>query len=332
MKKIIFEDTTVVKQPYVEINGVEHEVHDGEYQGGTDLNAETFNTMQNNIAGYIDGEESMGNIIVEDIQNKNLFNINDITYQANINVTISNNTITIAYGGGMTSLVDFNSIDNTNNKYILSYNCSYNKSRYLLIPYNSSNQVITNLSLTGFTYNSSYNAYYKDFENNTDISDTFELPNTVSYFRIGLINMDSTNQNNVTYSNIQVEKGETTTDYIEYKEYGYKKGSNSNGSWIKYDDGTLICYKKISVSATFSSSQKWGSMWESNALDLGDYPYSFIEIPILNITNASTSGGFYECIENKTNTKIGKVYMCRPDDINATISYTFDIIAIGKWK
>ena len=23
-------------------------------------------------------------------------------------------------------------------------------------------------------------------------------------------------------------------------------GSNSNGSWIKFEDGTMICYKKIS--------------------------------------------------------------------------------------
>lgn len=195
----------------------------------TPLTAERLN-------GLLDGEESMGSIIVEDIKNKNLFNINDITNQANISVTILNNTVTIGYGGGMTGRVDFNSIDKTNNKYTLSYNCSYNESRYLLIPYNSSNQVITNLSLTGFAYNSSYNAYYKDFENNTNISDTFELPNTVSYFRIGLVNIDSTNQNDVTYSNIQVEKGTIATDYVEYKDFTnndiYSTNEIKIGTWI----------------------------------------------------------------------------------------------------
>ena len=43
MQKISFEDTTVVKSPYVIIDGVEHEVYNGTYQGGTDLNAQTFN-------------------------------------------------------------------------------------------------------------------------------------------------------------------------------------------------------------------------------------------------------------------------------------------------
>ena len=212
----------------------------------TPLSAERLN-------GLLDGEESMGNIIVEDIKSKNLFNINDITNQANVSVTILNNTVTIGYGGGKTGRVDFNSIDKTNNKYTLSYNCSYNESRYLLIPYNSSNQIITNLSLTGFTYNSSYNAYYKDFENNTDISDTFELPNTVSYFRIGLVNIDSTNQNDVTYSNVQLEKGNVATDYVEHKEFSNKQIYSTNeiqiGKWV---DGKTIYRKVFSVTTPSS--------------------------------------------------------------------------------
>lgn len=54
MQKIVFEDTTVVKSPYVIIDGVEHEVYNGTYQGGTDLNAQTFNQMQDNIESAID--------------------------------------------------------------------------------------------------------------------------------------------------------------------------------------------------------------------------------------------------------------------------------------
>ena len=49
MQKITFEDTTVTKQPYVTIDNVEYPVQDGTYSGGTDLDASTFNTMQNNI-------------------------------------------------------------------------------------------------------------------------------------------------------------------------------------------------------------------------------------------------------------------------------------------
>lgn len=49
MKKLIFEDTTVIKKPFVEIDGVEYEVQDGEFEGGTDLNAQNFNKIQDNI-------------------------------------------------------------------------------------------------------------------------------------------------------------------------------------------------------------------------------------------------------------------------------------------
>ncbi len=48
-KPINFTDTTVIKKPYVKIGDIEYEVQDGIYQGGTDLNANTFNTMQDEL-------------------------------------------------------------------------------------------------------------------------------------------------------------------------------------------------------------------------------------------------------------------------------------------
>lgn len=60
MQKITFEDTQVTKKPYVTINETEYEVQDGTYTGGTDLNATTFNNMQDNIETAID--ENTNNI------------------------------------------------------------------------------------------------------------------------------------------------------------------------------------------------------------------------------------------------------------------------------
>ncbi len=65
MEKIVFEDTTVVKSPYVEIDGIEYEVNNGTYQGGTDLNAQTFNQMQDNFENAInsvDAGDELGTI------------------------------------------------------------------------------------------------------------------------------------------------------------------------------------------------------------------------------------------------------------------------------
>lgn len=66
MQKITFEDTTVTKQPYVTINDIEYEVTDGTYSGGTDLNANTFNTMQDNIEEAIEENKNVQLIAISD--------------------------------------------------------------------------------------------------------------------------------------------------------------------------------------------------------------------------------------------------------------------------
>ena len=66
MQKINFTDTTVTQKPYVTINNVNYEVQDGIYTGGTDLNAQTFNDMQNNIEQAINAIYPIGSIIIRD--------------------------------------------------------------------------------------------------------------------------------------------------------------------------------------------------------------------------------------------------------------------------
>ena len=56
MRRIDFEDTTITRQPYVTIDNVDYEVNDGTYIGGTDLDADTFNTLQDNI------EDALANV------------------------------------------------------------------------------------------------------------------------------------------------------------------------------------------------------------------------------------------------------------------------------
>ena len=40
-----------------------------------------------------------------------------------------------------------------------------------------------------------------------------------------------------------------------------ESGSNSNGSYIKFADGTMICYKEIQVTSNITNS--WGNLYES---------------------------------------------------------------------
>lgn len=54
MEKIIFEDASLTSQAKVTIDGVDHLVTEAEYSGGTDLNANTFNQLQDNVENAIE--------------------------------------------------------------------------------------------------------------------------------------------------------------------------------------------------------------------------------------------------------------------------------------
>lgn len=82
MQKITFEDTQVTKKPYVTINETEYEVQDGTYTGGTDLNATTFNNMQDNIESAI---------------NENTNNIGDLSSLITTNKTSTTEAINETY-------------------------------------------------------------------------------------------------------------------------------------------------------------------------------------------------------------------------------------------
>lgn len=212
----------------------------------TPLTAERLN-------GLLDGEESMGSIIVEDIESKNMLNINNITYSYGGTITISDNSVSIPWVGGSTGEAKFNIIKNKYSSYTLSYDTNTSMSRYAIKCLDSSGNILTNLSLNGFTYNGSYQGYYKDF-NTSDVEDTFELPSIVSSFVIGFINNNSAGRSTMIYSNAQLEKGTIATDYVEYKDFTnndiYSTNEIKIGTWI---DGKPLYRKVIRYSGSLTS-------------------------------------------------------------------------------
>lgn len=129
-----------------------------------------------------------------------------------------------------------------------------------------------------------------------------------------LSNLDTTNKNNLVGAiNSIVESG-----------------SNANGDYIKYSDGTMICTKKVSfVGLQFTTA--WGSVYETPPVELGDYAQEFVDIPLMFIT-AATSSTVAEGVGN-TKTSFGKVTFYRPIRTDyADYRYNFYLMAIGKWK
>ena len=118
------------------------------------------------------------------------------------------------------------------------------------------------------------------------------------------------------------------------KPIGYivESGSNSNGSWIKYADGTMIVNQSISYS-NLSCNSPWGALYSTGGLTIPNFPVSFIELPTVTY---SWSVNEYNCWisthdgQKKTVNNACGVQLVRPT--TGTISGTLDIIAIGRWK
>lgn len=123
----------------------------------------------------------------------------------------------------------------------------------------------------------------------------------------------------------------TTNGYTQQYINGIvESGSNSNGNWIKYIDGTMICTKKVSQSVAVTTA--WGSMYEGGPVALGNFAQTFIDVPTVNITiqNSGTLGGIVELITGITTQSAGSTYVTR--GTSNTTTYTFHITAIGRWK
>ena len=110
-------------------------------------------------------------------------------------------------------------------------------------------------------------------------------------------------------------------------------GSNSNGTYWKFKDGTMICAKK--VTATKDMTVANGSLYtHSGSISLGNWPDAFTSVPFVNVTNVSASGYWVDDFASGNTpsaTNAGKVFLTRATS-QAGVSITLNVIGIGRWK
>lgn len=117
------------------------------------------------------------------------------------------------------------------------------------------------------------------------------------------------------------DKDVLTTDSIE-------TGSNANGKWIKFPNGTLICTKQVTSSVTMTT--RWGQLYDGT-MNLGNWPMTFTELWSVSYTNITNVGAMVESAESAPSTTFaGTIYLARA--ISATYDITMDVIGIGTWK
>ena len=127
-----------------------------------------------------------------------------------------------------------------------------------------------------------------------------------------------------TYSNSQ-----TDTYSCDYMNHIVERGSNENGNWTKWDDGTMIC--DLIREYSFTATTAWGAVYESGYINLGNLPQTFIEAPI---AVASCVGGTSVWLEAFTPTvdSLGSTWFMRPIAQASASKTKIAFIVKGRWK
>lgn len=122
-------------------------------------------------------------------------------------------------------------------------------------------------------------------------------------------------------------------EYAKTDNYISSLGSNSNGEWIKYVDGTMETRQRYK--AKFDAVTEWGSMFAYSINNIKNYPQTFIELPTVSVTLSVDHINGWLC----TNVETGVESTSRPcgyqfvRPTKKTPENTYlNIIAKGRWK
>lgn len=235
------------------------------------INAPNLNQIQDNVEQYIDlinsniskkmnGQQSMGSIIVENIECKNLFDINTENATSNGTVGITSNQIVLSCSGAWAQ-TRFKKIKvKQGETYTLSFTVENPSANTVAIAiYKSDNS--TKIANTPNYINTSFSEHLIFTANDTEIV-------------IALVanNSSTTNTNSVTFSNIQLEKGNISTQFVEHKEFNNDRllkdlNINAGTNPINWDDAytenKILVYgivNQASVPGKPKDSPKYGTL------------------------------------------------------------------------
>ena len=141
---------------------------------------------------------------------------------------------------------------------------------------------------------------------------------------------DTTTPLNATNLNTLQDNVETAINGI------LESGSNANGSYIKFSDGTMVCYS-TQLFSNVNCSTAWGNIY-SNSNDkrnFNNFPVSFVDEPIVTMRLATGNADGWIMSANinggPSTTNPGGWQMCRATS-NSSCNIYVSYIAIGKWK
>ena len=137
--------------------------------------------------------------------------------------------------------------------------------------------------------------------------------------------------NFLSFSIGQDEVGTISADSNGILISGEEYGSNSNGYYHKFHDGTLICTKQKEISTTCNNA--WGALYDSSVIDMGNWPMSFVDTPTIHAEFCTDSSfAWLEGFNGVSATSAGQTYLCRATDTGTLITGKLHITGIGRWR
>ena len=303
-------------------------------KGGNTYNSDTNEYILENIQdSFMDGdvfktrftvyvEDNRGNVSTETIEDRNFIdyvnlaiNTTDIKLARLTNVS---NTVKLSLTGFVYNGLIGESQNTVSVKYRYKLQSNSEWSSYTTIPTTLEGNTfkITDLELAGeFDYRENYNFefYATDLLQTTPAS-TFLLSSTEYVY---LFHKNGADFKTLTEGKKRVALKEDIIVDI---------GSNSNGEFIKYANGIMVCLKTISGK---SSTSQWSSNIYYQDIDCGNWSNEFSELNNVQVTNC-TNQFWCSSISNCNNSSIGIARIVRPDSYNQ--NYEINILGIGKWK
>ena len=125
--------------------------------------------------------------------------------------------------------------------------------------------------------------------------------------------------------------GNDSTDTKTYIDNVVTSGSNANGYYVKYADGTMICTKTVMCTINTNEWSAWGTLYESISKDVGNYAQEFYSTPVVNLSVVGNAS-FIERLSSIDKTGMGNVVFVRPTVPGSSQVYAVQIVAVGRWK
>lgn len=108
-------------------------------------------------------------------------------------------------------------------------------------------------------------------------------------------------------------------------------GTFGEGEYIKFENGWAIVLHKQSYTAQTSIGFA-GGLYRSPSFPIGDFPFPFTKLPLIEVTSHNTNDGLLwgSCYNERTLTSFPRYIVYAAENSNK--NFVLSCLAIGMWK